>query len=211
MTLAKHMPVFTRARNILQELEVPYVVGGGIAVGCYDHQRPTKDMDFLIPEEYAEEALERLHAADFMVKRSDPRWLYQSWCNDTLVDLVFNINAGRGMIPIGREMIARGTERDICGEKFRILSPEDLVIIKILVQHENRSDWWDAITVMRSRRVSLDWHAVMRYAPTDMPKFLSFLLFVQSRHGPQNLYPDWVLREAWRKVEAQTGALRAAA
>ncbi len=211
MRLEERMPIFVHARNTLEELGVPYVVGGGIAVGCYDHQRPTKDMDFFIPEDYAEETLDALRTAGFVAKRSDPRWLYQAWRNDTLVDLVFNINAGPVMIPIDREMIARGVEQEIDSEQFWVISPEDLVIIKILVQHENRSDWWDAVTVMRRRRTTLDWRGVMRYASVDMTKFLSFLLFVRSRHGAENLYPDWVVREAWSKAEEQLTPLRAAA
>jgi len=205
MKLEDRMPIFVRARNVIEELGVPYVVGGGIAVGVYDHQRPTKNIDFFIPEECAEEALEGLHDAGFVAKRSDPRWLYQSWSNDTLVDLVFNINVSRATIPVDDEMIARGMEKDILGEKFRVISPEDLVLVKVLVMHENRADWWDAITIMRSRRVSLDWHVIMRYTRVDMPKFLAFLLFVRSRHWSERLWPDWVLREAWEKVGEQLG------
>ena len=210
MKLEERMPIFVRARDVIEELRVPYVVGGGIAVGVYNHQRPTKNIDFFIPEGYAEEALEGLHEAGFVVKRSDPRWLYQSWHNDTLVDLVFSINVSRATIPVDLEMIERGSEKEIFGEKFRVISPDDLVIVKIMVMHENRVDWWDAITIMRSPQVSLDWRAIMRYAPVDMPKFLSFLLFVRSRHWSERLYPDWVLREAWEKVGEQVGALRAA-
>ena len=205
MRFEERMPIFVRARNVIEELEVPYVVGGGIAVGLYDHQRPTKNIDFFIMEQYAEVAIEGLHEAGFIVKRSDPSWLYQSWLGDTLIDLVFNINVSRATIPVDDEMIARGAEREILGEKFRIISPEDLVIIKILVMHENRPDWWDAISIIRSPRVSLDWRGVMRYAHMDMPRFLAFLLFAQSRHWSERLWPDWVLREAWENVGEQMG------
>ena len=211
MRLEDRMPVFVKARNVIEELKIPYVVGGGIAVGQYNHQRPTKDMDFFIPEECAEDAIEGLQSAGFIIKRSDPRWLYQSWLNDTLVDLVFNINAGRGMIAIDNRMIDRGRDLKVHGEPFRIISPEDLIIIKILVQHENRSDWWDAITIMRSQRTKLDWQQIMRFAPIDMPKFLAFLLFVHSRHESENLFPEWVIRQAWSVVEIEMGILHMAA
>lgn len=200
MRLEDRMPIFVRARNIIEELGVPYVVGGGLAVGVYNHQRPTKDIDFFIQEARAEEVIDALGEAGFVTKRSDPRWLYQSWHEDTLVDLVFNVNAGRGMIAIDDRILSRGIEKDIFGERFRIISPEDLVIIKILVQHENRSDWWDAITIIRSARTPLDWHAIMHYARVDMLKFLSFLLYAQSRHWSEHLYPEWVLWEAWNTV-----------
>ena len=200
MRLEERMPIFVNARNILEGLEVPYLVGGGIAVGQYDHQRPTKDMDFFIPREYAEEAIEELHQNGFMIKRSDPEWLYQSWCGDTLVDLIFSINVSRAKLPIDQEMIARGNDCEVYGEPFRVISPEDLVIIKILVMHENRPDWWDAITIIRKQRDRLDWRGVMRYAYVDMPRFLSFLLFAQSRHWSETLWPDWVLQEAWDAV-----------
>lgn len=205
MRLEERMPVFVQGRNVLEGLGVPYVVGGGIAVGRYDHQRPTKDIDFFIPQEYAEEAIDGLHQAGFLVKRSDPEWLYQSWMGDTLVDLVFNINVSRSRIAIDEEMVARGREMEISGERFRVISPEDLVIIKILVMHETRPDWWDATSIIREQRDKLDWHGIMRYATVDMPRFLSFLLFTRSRHWSEELWPEWVMREAWDAVGEQTG------
>lgn len=211
MRLEERMPIFLKGRDIIEDLGVPYIVGGGLAVGVYDHQRPTKDIDFFIEQEYAEEVLEALHQAGFTIKRSDPDWLYQSWWNDTLVDLVFSINISRQRIPIDRAMIDRGREEEIFGERFRVISPEDLVILKILVMHENRPDWWDAISIIRNPDLSLEWHDVMRYAPVDMKRFLAFLLFAQSRHWSEKLWPDWVLREAWTKVQDELNALPMAA
>ncbi len=211
MRLEERMPIFRKGRDIIEGLGVPYIVGGGLAVGVYDHQRPTKDMDFFIEEECAEEVLESLHQAGFTIKRSDPNWLYQSWWNDTLVDLVFNINVSRARIKVDREMIERGREADIFGERFRIISPEDLVILKILVMHENRPDWWDAISIIRNPNLDLDWHGIMRYAPIDMKRFLAFLLFAQSRHWSEKLWPEWVLREAWIKVQDELNIVPMAA
>jgi predicted nucleotidyltransferase len=199
------MPVFVRARDVLEELGIPYVVGGGLAVGYYNHQRLTKDIDFFITEESAEDAIEGLHRAGFLIKRSDPNWLYQSWWDDTLVDLVFAINVSRARIPVDEEMIARGIEAEIFGERFRIISPEDLVIIKILVMHESRPDWWDAITIIRKRFRELDWERIMHYAAVDMKKFLAFLLFTQSRHWSETLWPEWVLQRAWDTVAKELG------
>jgi hypothetical protein len=201
--LDERLPIFVRARDVLVGLSVPYILGGGIAVGLYDHQRPTKDMDFFITEECAEIAIDGLHQAGFLVKRSDPRWLYQSWYNDTMVDLVFNINVSRVQIRVDDAMIARGREMDVWGEMFRVMSPEDLVSLKVLVMHENRSDWWDAITVIRGQGEKLNWDEIMRHAPVDMPKFLAFLLFAQSRHWSEHLFPEWVLEDAWNTVAAQ--------
>lgn len=211
MRLEERMPIFVRARDVIEGLGIPYVIGGGIAVGLYDHQRPTKDIDFFITETCAEEAIEGLHQAGFTIKRSDPNWLYQSWWGDTLVDLVFNINVSRAVIPINEEMIARGRELEVFGERFRVISPEDLVITKILVMHENRPDWWDAITIIRAQQDKLDWHGIMRYAPIDWARFLAFLLFAQSRHWSEHLWPEWVLNEAWDQVGSQLGNLRMAA
>lgn len=211
MRLEERMPIFLKGRAIIEDLGVPYIVGGGLAVGVYDHQRPTKDMDFFIEQECAEEVIEALHQAGFTIKRSDPDWLYQSWWHDTLVDLVFNINISRERIPIDRAMIDRGRDVEIFDERFHVISPEDLVILKILVMHENRPDWWDAISIIRNPGLDLDWRGVMRYAPIDMKRFLAFLLFSQSRHWSETLWPDWVFREAWIRVQEEMEILPVAA
>jgi len=188
---------YARARDILVGAKVPYGLGGGFAVGCYGHRRPTKDMDFFLPPEHAESALEALHARGFSVKQSDPNWLYQAWLGDARVDLIFRIHTSRGRYPVDLEMIKRGRPCSIGGESFHVLSPEDLIIMKILVQHENRADWWDALTILRNPHLQINWQGVLRYAPLDSVKFLSFLLFVLSLHPSESLIPRWVLEEAW--------------
>lgn len=199
--------VFERGRDLLVAKGVPYAVGGGLGVQCYGHFRKTKDIDFFIPAECAEIGIEALAEGGFRVRRSDPRWLYQSWMDGATVDLVFRINTSRGQIAVDREMIDRGSDRRILGGRFWVMSPEDLIIVKVLVMHEDRPDWWDAISILRNRELDLNWNDILRYASLDPVKVLGFLLFTISRHGGDRLIPEWVLGSMWQATAERLSPL----
>ena len=199
------MAVYRRAREILEREKVPYMVGGGQAVGCYGHRRATKDIDFLVPKEHAERAVLALEVEKFFIRRSDPRWLFQAMCGDVLVDFVFGSVTRHGVVPVTTEWIHYATGMAIAGQTFPIAAAEELIGLKILAQHENRPDWWDAEMVLTRHREALDWERVYRIASIDPVKMLAFLLFLETRHPGEQWYPQDLLARLWQQAGAELG------
>jgi len=185
--------VYVQAREVLEREGIPFMVGGGHAVAAYGHRRATKDIDFILLAEHAEPALRALERERFFVRRSDPRWLYQAMRGEVLVDLVFASCTHRGIVPVTRDWLDCARRKAVAGHTFPVIAPEELIGQKILAQHEDRLDWWDAERLLADRR-RVDWQRILRVCAIDPVKTLSFLLFVEARHPNDGWYPREVLR-----------------
>ncbi|MDD3927749.1 MAG: nucleotidyltransferase [bacterium] len=186
------------ARDILEGNEVPYLLGGGLAVREYGHPRASSDVDFYIMRQDADRALDALSEAGFRTRRSDSEWIYQAWKKRTRVDLIFNITSG---IDMNETVMSRGERRDVEGHQFVVVSREDLLAIKISIQYENRPDWWDAASIVQRHWETLDWDIVISYSHVTPAKFLAFCLWSisEARDGTRPI-PAWMFDALWQEV-----------
>jgi hypothetical protein len=202
---AEDLEVYVRARGTMERAGIPYMVGGGYGVACYAHRRPTKDIDFLLLPTDADRAVEALESEGFFIRRSDRRWLYQAQCAGIMVDLVFGSATHRGIVPVTREWLGYARPMAIGGETFPVAAPEGLIGQKILAQHENRPDWWDAEVILAGRRDQIDWNRILERSAIDPVKRLAFLLFLEARHSGDGWYPRDAFERTWREAAALLG------
>jgi hypothetical protein len=191
---------FKEGTDALEQGNVPYVIGGGIAVWAYGRQRWTKDIDVFLKPEDAGRALDVLSAAGFRTEMTDPTWLYKAFAGDQMIDIIFK---SRGDIYMDDESLARGVVREIdgIGVSFRFMAPEDLIIRKIFAMHEHRPDWYDSISVIEGLKGDLDWAYFMKRAQIDTGRVLSFLLFAESVYPRDRAFiPFWVIRQLAQQV-----------
>lgn len=202
---AEEMAVYLRARGAMERAGIPYMVAGGYGVACYAHRRPTKDIDLLILPSDADRAIEALDAEGFFVRRSDRRWLYQAQWAGIMVDLVFGSATHRGIVPVTREWFDYARPMAIGRETFPVAAPEELIGQKILAQHENRPDWWDAEMILAGQRGQVGWDRILARTTIDPVKRLAFLLFLEARHAGEGWYPRDALERTWREAAAVLG------
>lgn len=191
---------FKEATDALERGEVPYIVGGGIAVWAYGRRRWTKDLDVFLKPEDAGRALDVLTEAGFRTEMTDPIWLYKAFKGEQLIDIIFR---SRGDIYLDDEALRRGVEREIdgIGITFRFMAPEDLLLRKIFAMVEQRPDWYDSISVVEGLRGKLDWQYFVRRAQIDPGRVLSFLLFAESVYPRDRAFiPFWVIRHLAQQV-----------
>jgi hypothetical protein len=178
--------VLRETRDTLDAGGVPYLFLGGVASQALGRPRWTHDADVIVPPDGAAEALGLLDAAGFRTRRTDPDWLFKALKDDVLVDLVFR-SQGIGDHPpvtLDQEMLARAQDGEVGGVALRVVSPEDLVLIKALVWKEHTPrHWHDALAVLR--RQDLDWEYLGRRARAHDPlRVLSLLLYAESSDIP---------------------------
>src|SRR5581483_9730520 len=88
--------------GILQQAEIPFVLGGGLAAWARGGPKSEHDVDFLLRAEDADAALAAFEQAGLETERPPEGWLYKAWHpNGTLVDLIFSPAGG----PITTERI----------------------------------------------------------------------------------------------------------
>jgi predicted nucleotidyltransferase len=156
---------------------IRFVLMGGLVAAAFARPRSTDDIDLFVQPEHAREALAALSAAGFETEETDPMWLYKAWRDGVLVDVIFR---SAGEVYLDDEMLARSGVQDCRGTQARLISAEDLLVIKAVAATERGSHhWYDALGIIA--RTPLDWRYVVERARQAGPRrVLSLLLYAES-------------------------------
>lgn len=159
------------AHSALEAEAVPHAIAGGLAVNVWGRPRETVDVDLALAVSSIDELtslVTRIQPRGFL--RLDPRPLVfsRAWVGrlaldpdiarglgrPITVDLVRP--AGRGGDAWSRALLNRAPELEVFGETLRVVSPEDLVLFKLLVREDRGYDLEDARSVVERVGRSLD-------------------------------------------------------
>ncbi len=181
----------------MEESGLKYAFIGGVASGGLGRPRSTHDIDLFVRPEDAELTLRALGRKGFRVERTDPNWLYKGFKEDILVDVIFK---SKGEIYLDSEMAQRMITAEFHGKKIRIVSPEDLLIIKAAAHSElTPSHWHDAIALLA--HANLDWDYLVHRARRAPRRILSLLLYAQSN---DIWVPNRVITELYQVLFGET-------
>jgi hypothetical protein len=164
------------ALDAIEKGELPYALIGGIAASGMGRPRSTHDIDIFVRPEDAEAAIESLEKEGFRTERTDSTWLYKGWKENILVDVIFKSS---GDIYFDDEMAKRARLIDYHGRNVRVISPEDLIIIKSAVHNEiGPHHWHDALAILSHAQV--DWEYLFNRARRAPRRLLALLIYAQS-------------------------------
>ncbi len=177
----------------MEEAGIRYAFIGGIASGGLGRPRSTHDIDLFVMPEQAEIALRALEKHGFKVEKTDPTWLYKGFKENILVDVIFK---SKGEIYLDAEMYNKMITAEFHGKKLRLVSPEDLLIIKAAAHGEmTPNHWHDAIALLSY--ANLDWQYLIRRARRAPRRILSLLLYAQSN---DIWVPNYVVHELFNEI-----------
>ena len=158
--------------KILDKLKIPYVVTGGIAITVWGRPRFTADIDVaidLLPQKLdalAEELL-KIDKDVYVDKRMMLRAL------ELRGEFNF-IHPGAGLkvdfwvlknTPFDREELKRRVRRKVAGVLISLISPEDLILRKLLWYKESESNrQLEDIGSVIKRQKKLDWRYLRKWA-----------------------------------------------
>jgi predicted nucleotidyltransferase len=144
------------AASILDELAVPYMLIGGLAVSAWGVVRATLDVDVSLwvePERFESTVgalCSRLQPVpmDPLLFARETRVLPMISSHGIRVDLVF------ASLPAERDLITRAQPRELGGRTVNIATVEDLIWMKLI--SERHKDIEDARRLIRRFRLTLD-------------------------------------------------------
>jgi len=172
---------------------VKYLLMGGIALGGLGRARISRHIDVWVMPEESELALLALERRGFTAERTDPHGLYKAFKNDVLVNVVFK---SKGEIYLDAEMYSRMTLAEFRGQRLRLVSPEDLVIIQAVAHSEiTPHAWHEALALLSSS--AFDWGYFLKRARRAPHRILSLLLYAQSN---DIWVPNQVVQELYADV-----------
>jgi predicted nucleotidyltransferase len=145
------------AAGVLQRHEIEFVLSGGLAAWARGGPRSEHDVDLLIREQDAEEALVAFEEAGMRTERPPEGWLVKAWHpNGTLVDLIYSPAGG----PITEETIERAPLIEVMALRVRVSSLEDLMTTKLLALNEQEPEFGSVLELARALREQVDWEEV---------------------------------------------------
>jgi predicted nucleotidyltransferase len=141
--------------DLLDALRIKYAIMGGIAVRVHGISRPTQDLDFLIalPTDRLDQFFDSIEELGYSVPESYRRgWVdrvagmplvkFRRYLADHGLDIdVFLVDS-----PIQEEMIKRAQVAEFDNLRARVVSPEDLIILKLMAgRHRDLGDVTDIL------------------------------------------------------------------
>lgn len=159
---------------VLREAEIPFMVGGSMAVWAYGGPEPTNDLDLMLRAEDAERALRALEAAGMRTEHPPEEWLLKAWHDGVLIDL---IHGPRGL-PISDEVLGRAVERNLSALRVPVMALEDVLATKLLSLDEHQLDLSWLLQISRAVREQVDWES-LRARTDGSPYAAAFFTLVE--------------------------------
>ena len=185
--------VLDATRSALDSADVNYLFIGGLPLSIYGRPKPIQDLDLMVKHEDVGAAMEALKESGFDTKDPSEEWLVKASKDGVLVDV---ITRSEGDLFVDEELLERSVHKEFKGVPVRLVSAEDLLVMKAVAHEEDTAHYWhDAMTLIVG--VDLDWRYVGKRARHGAKRVLSLLIYAQS----SDLYvPDEAIKELYRSV-----------
>jgi hypothetical protein len=195
---------YVQTLTVLNESEVPYLVGGAYAMGTLAGvERHTKDIDVFAREGDRDRILRVLEAAGYRTEVTFPHWLAKAWIVERFVDVIYS--SGNGAAPVDDGWFEYAVDAELLGLPVRLCPPEEIVWSKAYVQERERFDGADVAHLIRTCGRHLDWRRLIRRFAEHWRVLLAHLVtFGFIYPGERDVIPEWVLRELTDRLLSET-------
>jgi len=145
-----------KAAGILNEAEVPFLLGGGLACWARGAPKTEHDVDFLVRPRDAERALEAFDEAGMRTEKPPEGWLLKAYDDGVMIDLIFDPQDG----PVDDAMFGRAEELEVHATRVKVAALEDVLVQKLLALSEQQPDFSSVLELARALREQVDWEDV---------------------------------------------------
>jgi hypothetical protein len=145
-----------RAIRALDEAEVPFMLGGGLAAWAHGGPAGTYDVDLMVRGDDARAALDALVAAGMQAEDPPEQWLLKAHDGDVLVDVIYEPSG----LAISDEVFGRAQQLTVCAMRTRVMALEDVFSTKLLSMNDNALDYGPLIKMARAVREQVSWDEV---------------------------------------------------
>ncbi|HJV04580.1 MAG TPA: nucleotidyltransferase [Actinomycetota bacterium] len=175
-----YLRVLDESLSIVEEAGVPYGVIGGLAsvvVGRPRRVTGSADIDLFLRPDEVDQVLASFERRGFDTERHEETWIYKARKDGITVDLIFRSS---GEVYLDEQMVRRLRTAEFEGRRLRVVSPEDLLVMKAVAHNEETPQYWhDAVGIVA--RGDLDWDYLVERARRHGPRrVLALLLYAQS-------------------------------
>jgi predicted nucleotidyltransferase len=163
-----------KAAGALRQADIPFMLGGGLAVWARGGPDTDHDLDFMLRPHDAERALDVLAEEGMEIERPPEHWLYKAYDGDVLIDLIFEPS---GLV-IDDDIFARADELDVYAVRMLVMPIEDVLVTKLRAMGEHQLDYEAVVELARALRERIDWDNV-RQRTADSAYARAFFTLVE--------------------------------
>jgi predicted nucleotidyltransferase len=145
-----------KVAGLLRDAEIPFLLGGGMAVWVRGGPETVHDIDLMLREADAQRAFEVLGAAGLRTERPPEGWLYKAFDGDVMVDLIFEPSGQ----PIEDDVFERAEELNVSAVPMQVMALEDVFVTKLIAMREHELDYEGVVQMARPVREQVDWNDV---------------------------------------------------
>jgi hypothetical protein len=184
---------YRRTMETLNEAGLPYLVGGGYALGHYTAvERDTKDFDIFVRREEYDSIMKVLSQAGFHTELTFPHWLGKATCEHGYVDVIFN--SGNGLAYVDEGWFKHAAQGEVFGVPAKLCPVEEMIWSKAFIMERERYDAADIMHLVLAQAETLDWaRLVTRFGPHWRVLFSHLCLFGFIYPSERDRIPDWVM------------------
>src|SRR5690606_22938784 len=150
---------FGNALQLLSQSDIPFLVGGGLALRQYTGIiRDLKDLDLFCKAGDYPRILGFFAEQGFQTELTDVRWLAKVYKDDYYIDIIFN--TVNNINHVDDIWFQHATDGEAYGVKVKFIPAEELLWCKIYVQNRERYDGADVNHIMVKYGHYLDWNRI---------------------------------------------------
>jgi predicted nucleotidyltransferase len=161
------------AAAALRDADVPFVLGGGLAIWARGGPETEHDVDLFVRPADAERAWHALEQIGFRTEEPPEGWLYKGFRDGVMVDLIYEPTG----LEVGDDFFARAEELDVHAVQMAVMRADDVLVAKLLAMREHELDYEQVLEIARTVREQIDWDEV-RERTDGSPYAKAFLTLV---------------------------------
>jgi hypothetical protein len=197
---------YLHAMRVLDESRLPYLVGGGYALGHYTGiERHTKDFDIFVRRRDYDRIMEALARAGYHTELTFPHWLGKVCSEHGYVDVIFS--SGNGVAHVDDAWFQHAVEGEVFGLPAKLCPVEEMIWSKASIMERERYDGADIMHLLLACAEKLDWaRLVSRFGGHWRLLLMHLCLFGFIYPSERGRIPAEVLRNLLAQLQAETAA-----
>ena len=194
---------YVRSMTILQDHNVPFLVGGAYALARYTGiERHTKDFDLFIKRSDFDRAAAVLKDAGYETELTYPHWIGKAYQGEDFVDLIFS--AGNGVAEVDDLWFEHAVPETVLGIHVGLIPAEEMIWSKGLIMERERFDGADVAHMIKNVGMQLDWGRLLyRYGAHWRALYAHLILFGFVYPSRRSNVPKWVMEELGKRLRLE--------
>jgi hypothetical protein len=197
---------YLRTMEALNAAGLPYLVGGGYALGRYTGiERDLKDFDIFVRRDEYDGIMKVLAAEGYHTELTFPHWLGKATCPHGYVDVIFS--SGNGIASVDEGWFEHSVEGEVFGVPVRLCPVEEMIWSKAFIMERERYDCADIMHLLLTCAGTLDWERLQRrFGAHWRVLFAHLSLFGFVYPSERNRIPGWVMTGLMGRLDREMRA-----